>query len=55
MARRPEFVATFAPEAVEHLDSIELKYHRLIQSTEVLAIGVKVRNRLFFGGEEFET
>lgn len=106
MPRRPKFALNFAPEAVEHLDNIDLKYHRLIQgviveqlssmpekesrnrkplqqpapfgaawelrcgpqnrfrvfyevdSAErkvwVLAIGLKDRNRLLIGGEEFE-
>ena len=96
-----------APEAIEHLDSIDSKYHRLLrrtineqlthtptdetrnrkpldqpapfeatwelrcgpenrfrafydvdaeaQAVQVLAIGVKVRNRLLIGGEEYET
>jgi mRNA-degrading endonuclease RelE of RelBE toxin-antitoxin system len=106
MARRPKFSLIFAPEAINHLDAIERKYHRLIQeaiaeqlshtpekvtrnrkpleepapfdatweirfgpdnkfrvfyevnaeerAVKVLAIGVKKRNRLFIGGEEFD-
>jgi len=98
---------TFAPEALEHLDQIESKHHRLVEDTideqlahtpaketrnrkplhqpapfdatwelrcgpdnryrvlyevnldehavSILAIGVKQRNRLFIGGEEFES
>jgi mRNA-degrading endonuclease RelE of RelBE toxin-antitoxin system len=105
MARRPRFEVTFAPEAINHLDAIERKYHRLLQQaiteqlahrpTEVtrnrkpleqpapfhatwelrcgpenrfrifydvdseartvfvLAIGIKDRNRLNVGGEEY--
>jgi mRNA-degrading endonuclease RelE of RelBE toxin-antitoxin system len=30
MARRPIFTIIYAPETYEHLDRIELKYHRLI-------------------------
>jgi mRNA-degrading endonuclease RelE of RelBE toxin-antitoxin system len=33
MAKRPKFTISFAPEAVEHLDSIERKYHGLLQRT----------------------
>ena len=33
MTRRPKFRLIFAPEAVEQLDVIELKYHRLIEKT----------------------
>jgi mRNA-degrading endonuclease RelE of RelBE toxin-antitoxin system len=33
MARRPQFVLIFAPEAVDHLSAIERKHHRLIQRT----------------------
>lgn len=106
MARRPRFTLSFAPEAVEHLDAVESKYHGLLRRTlreqllytpvqetrnrkpleqpapfeatwefrcgpgnrfrvfyavdvdsktvQVLAIGVKERNRLFIGGEEYE-
>ncbi len=104
--RQAKFSLVFAPEAIEHLDAIERKYHRLIRETidkqltrtpeqttrnrkpleqpttfgtawelrfgpnnryrvfyevdviertvHVLAIGVKARERLFVGGEEFE-
>jgi hypothetical protein len=31
MARRPKFALVFAPETVAHLDSIERKYHRLLE------------------------
>lgn len=31
MAKRPKFAITFAPEAIDHLDRIEPKYHRLLQ------------------------
>ena len=107
MARRPKFTLTFAPEAIEHLDLIESKYHGLLRRTiheqlthtameetrnrkpldqpapfgaswelrcgpenrfrvfyevdaaaqevQVLAIGVKERNRLLIGGEEYQT
>ena len=33
MAKRPKFTLIFAPEAVEHLDWIELKYHGLLRRT----------------------
>ena len=33
MAKGPEFTLTFAPEAVEHLDLIESKYHGLLRRT----------------------
>ena len=107
MAKRPAFTLTFAPEAVEHLDQIEPKYHGLLRRkikeqltympTEetrnrkpmeqpapfaaswelrcgpenrfrvfysvdpgavevwVLAVGIKDRNRLIIGGEEYES
>jgi hypothetical protein len=106
MAKRPKFTLSFAPEAIEHLDLIESKFHGLVRraikeqlmhtpaeetrnrkpldqpapfaaawelrcgpdnrfrvfydvdaaalSVQVLAIGVKVRSRLLFGGEEYE-
>ena len=105
MPHSPKFELIFAPEAVDHLDAIERRFHRLIQRTideqltrtpfnetrnrkpidqpgpfgatwelrfgpkncfrvfyeiddteqtvQVLAIGVKDRNRLLIGGEEF--
>jgi mRNA-degrading endonuclease RelE of RelBE toxin-antitoxin system len=105
MARRPKFALIFAPEAIDHLDTIERKYHRLLRqaidqqltytpaeetrnrkplgqpapfaatwelrcgpdnrfrvlydvdlearTVLVLAIGVKDRNRLLIGGEEY--
>jgi mRNA-degrading endonuclease RelE of RelBE toxin-antitoxin system len=105
MRPRPRLALVFSPEAIEHLDAIERKYHRLIQraideqlsytpeeetrnrkpwvqpapygarwelrcgpgnrfrifyrvssedqTVRVLAIGLKERNRLFIGGEEF--
>ncbi|MBI1899676.1 MAG: type II toxin-antitoxin system RelE/ParE family toxin [Planctomycetia bacterium] len=107
MANRRQFAVLFAPEAVEHLDTIARSHHRAIEeaideqlaytpetatrnrkpleqpapygatwelrcgpqnrfrvfyevdgvqrTVFVLAIGVKDRNRLYFGGEEFET
>src|SRR3982751_4421430 len=107
MAKRPTFTLSFAPEAVEHLDLVESKYHGLLrrtikeqltltpigetrnrkpldqpapfeatwelrcgpdnrfrvfyevdaesQTVQVLAIGVKDRNRLLIGGEEYES
>ena len=33
MARLPRFTLIFAPEAIDHMDVIERKYHRLIQRT----------------------
>jgi mRNA-degrading endonuclease RelE of RelBE toxin-antitoxin system len=33
MAKRPKFTLTFAPEAVEHLDLVEPKYHGLLRRT----------------------
>jgi mRNA-degrading endonuclease RelE of RelBE toxin-antitoxin system len=106
MPRRSRFRIIFAPETLEHLDSIERKDHRLIRETvnqqlsflpayaarnrkpleqpapfgatwelrfgprnrfrvfyeidftqsmvQVLAIGIKERNRLIIGKEEFE-
>jgi hypothetical protein len=33
MARRRKFTVVFAPETVEHLDFVELKYHGLIERT----------------------
>jgi hypothetical protein len=107
MAKRPGFTLYFAPQAIEHLDRIESKYHGLLRRTineqltftpieetrnrkpleepalfeaswelrcgpdnrfrvfydvdsalrevQVLAIGVKDRNRLLVGGEEYES
>lgn len=106
MAKRPRFTLSFAPEAIEHLDLIDSKYHGLLRRTikeqvtytptegtrnrkpldqpapfgaswelrcgpdnrfrvfyevdlaahevKVLAVGVKDRNRLLIGGEEYE-
>jgi hypothetical protein len=31
MAKRPKFTFSFAPEAVEHLDQIDSKYHGLLR------------------------
>ena len=31
MPRLPRFILIFAPEAVDHLDAIERKHHRLVQ------------------------
>ena len=105
MTKPPTFAIVFAPEVVEHLRSIERKYHQLIQitideqlsftpeketknrklleqpapfgstwelrfgpanrfrvfyevddqihSVQILAIGIKVRDWLFIGREEF--
>jgi mRNA-degrading endonuclease RelE of RelBE toxin-antitoxin system len=105
MPKLPKFTLTFAPEAIEHLDGIERKYHRLLErkireqlthtptketrnrksmeqpapfgaawelrcgphnrfrvfydvdadsgTVSVLAVGVKDRDRLFIGGQEF--
>jgi mRNA-degrading endonuclease RelE of RelBE toxin-antitoxin system len=107
MVKSLKFTIIFAPEAIDHLDVIEAKYHGLLRRTiheqltytptdetrnrkpldqpapfgacwelrcgpdnrfrvfydvdlelrivYVLAIGVKDRNRLFIGGEEYET
>ena len=33
MAKRPRFILVFAPEAIEHLDLIDLKYHGLFRRT----------------------
>ncbi len=107
MAKRPQFALSFAPQAIEHLDLIESKYHGLLRRTihaqltftpteetrnrkpldqpapfdaswelrcgpdnrfrvfydvdsaaqevQVLAVGVKERNRLLIGGEEYES
>ncbi|MGQ0568233.1 MAG: type II toxin-antitoxin system RelE family toxin [Armatimonadota bacterium] len=107
MARRAGFVLRFAPEALDHVDYINLKYHRLVRrvigeqlghapevmtrnrkpleqpapfgagwelrfgpgnrfrvfyevdatrhTVYVLAIGVKDRDRLIVGGEEFQS
>src|SRR5882672_10271754 len=107
MAKQPKFTLSFAPQALEHLDLIESKYHGLLrqalkeqlsstptvetrnrkpldqpapfeaswelrcgpgnrfrvfydvdsaaQEVRVLAVGVKERNRLLIGGEEYES
>jgi hypothetical protein len=107
MVKRPKFTLSFAPEAIEHLDLIEAKWHGLLRITikeqltfapteetrnrkpldqpapfeaswelrcgpnnrfrvlydvdsaahevQVLAIGVKDRNRLLIGEEEYES
>ncbi len=107
MAKRPKFTLTFAPQAIEHLDRIESKYHGLLRRTikeqltdtptdetrnrkpleppapfdaswelrcgpknrfrvlydvdsesrsvGILAIGIKDRNRLLIGEEEYES
>jgi hypothetical protein len=107
MAKRAKFALSFAPQAIEHLDLIESKYHGLLRRTireqltstpaqetrnrkpldqpapfgaswelrcgpanrfrvfydvdsasqevQVLAVGVKDRNRLLIGGEEYES
>src|SRR4029077_10387266 len=33
MAKRPKFTLSFAPQAIEHLDRIESKYHGLLRRT----------------------
>src|SRR5712692_5735985 len=33
MAKRPRFTLSFAPQAIEHLDLIEPKYHGLLRRT----------------------
>src|SRR2546430_2334139 len=33
MAKRPRFTLSFAPQAIEHLDLIEPKYHTLVRRT----------------------
>jgi hypothetical protein len=33
MAKRPKFTLFFAPQAIEHLDLIEAKYHGLLRRT----------------------
>ena len=107
MAKRCKFTLSFAPQAIEHLDLINAKYHGLLRRTikeqltytpneetrnrkpldqpapfgaswelrcgpdnrfrvfyevdsaaqevRVLAVGVKDRNRLLIGGEEYES
>ena len=107
MAKRSKFTLSFAPQAIEHLDLIDSKYHGLLRRTieeqlthtptdetrnrkpmdepapfgaswelrcgpdnrfrvfyevdvaaqevRILAIGVKERNRLLIGGEEYQT
>src|SRR5437773_1442248 len=107
MAKRCKFTLSFAAQAIEHLDLIDSKYHRLLRRTineqltytpteenrnrkpldqpgpfgaswelrcgpdnrfrvfyevdsaaqevQVLAVGVKDRNRLLIGGEEYES
>lgn len=49
MARKPKFSITFAPEVLEHLDSSEPKYHRLLRQAiaEQLSYtpGEETRNR----------
>src|SRR6516165_8615965 len=105
MAKQPKYILSFAPQAIEHLDRIDPKYHGLLRQTikeqlthtpteetrnrnpldqpapfgaswelrcgpanrfrvfyevdaashqvQVLAVGVKDRNRLLIGGEEY--
>jgi mRNA-degrading endonuclease RelE of RelBE toxin-antitoxin system len=107
MAKRRSYSLLYAPQAIDHLDRIEPKYHSLLRRTireqlthtptketrnrksleqpgpfgaswelrcgpdnrfrvfyevdaavlevQVLAIGVKERNRLLIGGEEYES
>ena len=33
MAKRPKYTLSFAPQAIEHLDLIESKYHGLLRRT----------------------
>jgi mRNA-degrading endonuclease RelE of RelBE toxin-antitoxin system len=33
MAKRSQFILSFAPEAIEHLDRIEARYHGLVRRT----------------------
>src|SRR6516162_3500173 len=33
MAKRPKYTLSFAPEAIDHLDLIEPKYHGLLRRT----------------------
>jgi mRNA-degrading endonuclease RelE of RelBE toxin-antitoxin system len=33
MVKRPKFTLSFAPQAIEHLDLIESKYHGLVRRT----------------------
>src|SRR6516162_8873020 len=33
MAKRPKYTLSFAPEAIDHLDLIESKYHGLLRRT----------------------
>jgi mRNA-degrading endonuclease RelE of RelBE toxin-antitoxin system len=33
MAKRPPYTLSFAPEAIEHLDQIDAKYHGLLRRT----------------------
>src|SRR5688572_28783878 len=33
MGRRPKFTLSFAPQAIEHLDLVEAKYHGLLRRT----------------------
>lgn len=107
MAKRSKFALSFAPEAIEHLDDIDSKYHSLLRRTiheqltssptdetrnrkpleqpapfgatwelrcgpdsrfrvfyevdpdaievQILAVGIKDRNRLLIGGEEYDS
>ena len=107
MAKRPRFTLSFAPEAIEHLDLVESRYHGLLRRTineqlthtpavetrnrkpldqpapfgaswelrcgpdnrfrvfyevdsaahevQILAVGVRDRNRLSIGGEEYDS
>ena len=107
MAKQPKYTLVFAPEAIEHLDQIESKYHSLLQraineqltytpteetrnrkpldppapldaaweircgpdnrfrvfydvdllsrEVRILAIGIKDRDRLVIGDEEYKT
>lgn len=49
MPKRPRFAISFAPEAIEHLDFIEAKYHGLLRQAihQQLTVGPtdETRNR----------
>jgi hypothetical protein len=38
MAKRPKFTLIFAPQAIDHLDRIESKYHRNGKAVAVLMV-----------------
>ncbi|MBI4583499.1 MAG: hypothetical protein HY717_05715 [Planctomycetes bacterium] len=47
MPKKPRYVLIFAPETIDQMDVIELKYHRLIRNTidEQLSYTPKEINR----------